>query len=195
MQYPLNLSFKLFSLASEIFVKDAAGQQICYVQQKMFKFKEHVVVYRDSSKTSVLCEIKADRIIDWSASYHFFDPTQAAFGAVKRKGMRSIWRAHYDVLDEHDQPLGTIREENPMAKVFDSMLSEIPLLGFATGYLFHPKYMVAAADGTPRMRLTKVPEFLSRSFRIDKLSEMDSVDELTYLMSVLMMTLLERARG
>ena len=106
MQYPLQLRFKLLSLSSQIFVTDSAGEDVCYIQQKMFKFKEHVVVYADSSKSQVLCEIKADRIIDWSASYHFFDPDGQAFGCVRRKGMKSIWSAHYDVFDEQDQPLG-----------------------------------------------------------------------------------------
>ncbi|MEZ6095296.1 MAG: hypothetical protein R3C03_13870 [Pirellulaceae bacterium] len=161
----------------------------------MFKLKEHVLVYSNSSKSNVLCEIKADRIIDWSASYHFFDSNQESFGCVKRKGMRSIFKAHYDVFDENDQPLAQIKEENPMAKIGDAMLGEIPVLGVLSGYLFNPKYLLTSTSGQPLMRLSKKPAFLEGKFQVDKLADFDEVDELTYLMSFMMMCLLERMRG
>lgn len=195
MQYPLEMKFKILAIAPQIFVNDAAGAPICYVQQKLFKFKEHVIVYTDSSKSNTLCEIKADRMIDWSASYHFYDPSNATLGSVKRKGMRSIWRAHYNVFNESEQLIGSIREENPMAKVMDSILTEIPLVSLASGYMFNPRYLLTGATGTPLMRVAKKPAFLEGRFQIDKLAELDPVDELSCLMSFLMMVLLERRRG
>ena len=195
MQYPLKAVFKIIALAPQIKVTDAAGEEVCYVQQKMFKFKEAVTVFSDSSKQSTLCEIKADRVIDWSACYHFFDSSGETFGAVRRKGMRSIWKAHYELLDENDVHVATIQEENPWAKVSDSMLGEIPILGMLSGYLFHPKYLLSSTQGQPCFRVTKEPAFLEGVYRIDKLTESDPVDELRALMAFLMMALLERARG
>ena len=130
MQYPLSLSFKIMALAPQIFVRDANGDVVCYVKQKMFKLKEAVTVFRDQTKTDVFCEIKADRVIDWSAKYSFFDASGESFGSVKRKGMKSIWKAHYEVYDEADNHISNISEENPMAKVMDSVLGEIPIVGF-----------------------------------------------------------------
>ncbi|MFK7767974.1 MAG: hypothetical protein AB8B55_12195 [Mariniblastus sp.] len=195
MQYPLSMSFKILALAPQIKVTDATGETVCYVQQKMFRLKEAVTVFTDEKKQATLCEIKADKIIDWSACYHFYDNSGESFGAVRRKGMRSIWKAHYQVLDENNQHISTIEEENPMAKVMDSLLGEIPVLGMLTGYLFHPKYLLKSVDGQPRLRLTKEAAFLEGKYRIDKLVDYDPVDELRALMSFLMMSLLERARG
>lgn len=195
MQYPLSIRFRIFALASQIQVTDAGGATVCYVRQKMFRLKEAVSVFRDSTMQQVLCEIRADRIIDFSACYRFFDQSSESFGAVQRKGMRSLWRAHYEILDESGQQYASIREENPSARFFDGLLGEIPLLGLACGYFFHPKYLVTGTAGEPLLRMTKQRSFLEASYIIEQLAEADPVEELRALMSLLMMALLERRRG
>ena len=189
------MSFRLWSLSTQINVTDANGQPVCFVQQKMFRLKEAVTVFSNPSKTQVLCEIKADRVIDWSASYHFIDAQGESFGAVRRKGMRSLFKAHYEVLDEDNVHISTITEENPMAKVFDSLFSEIPVLGLFSGYVFHPRYVLTSVDGQPRMRVTKQRALLEGKYIMEKLIDYDPVAELRALMAFLMMTLLERRRG
>lgn len=196
MQYPLSVNFKILAMAPQIRVTDSAGDTVCYVKQKMFKLKEAVNVFADESQSQKLCEIKADRIIDWSANYFFYDAQGESFGSVRRKGMRSIWRAHYEVYDEQGQHVGVINEENPMAKVADSMLGEVPILGMFSGYFFHPKYVLkAAGTENPLVRVTKQPAMWEGKYSVDKLAELDPVDELRGLMAFLMMLLLERTRG
>lgn len=195
MDYPLSVSFKIMAMAPQIKVTDANGETVCYVKQKMFKLKEAVHVFQDESQQTSLCEIKADRVIDWSACYHFYDSSGETFGAVRRKGMRSIWKAHYEVLDESDVLLGSIEEENPMAKIGDSLFGELPLIGILSGYLFHPSYLLKSTSGQAQLRVTKEPAFWEGKYRLDKLSELDPVDELRALMAFLMMSLLERKRG
>jgi uncharacterized protein YxjI len=195
MEYPLSMSFKILAVAPQIKVTDATGGTVCYVQQKLFKLKEAVTVFSDQTKSQRLCEIKADRIIDFSASYHFFEADGDCFGGVRRKGMRSIWRAHYEVVDEANRVVGTIQEENPMAKVFDSLLAEVPVVGLLTGYFFNPRYVLKDASGNVALRLQKQRAFLESKFVLSKQSELDPVHELRCLMSFLMMALLERGRG
>ena len=196
MEYPLSLSFKIMALSPQIYVRDANGDVVCYVKQKMFRLKEAVTVYRDQTKSDVFCEIKADRVIDWSAKYLFFDSTGETFGSVKRKGMKSLWKAHYEVYDENDNHISNISEENPMAKVMDSMLGQVPVLGMLTGYMFHPKYLLTSAvDGTPKMRLSKQPAMWEGKYTLDRMYDFDDVDELRGLMAFMMMSLLERNRG
>ena len=195
MQYPLNMSFKILALAPQIKVTDATGETVCYVKQKLFKLKEAVNVFSDQSQQHILCEIKADRIIDWSANYHFYDSSGEVFGSVKRRGMKSLWKAHYEVFDESGNQESTISETNPMAKVADSLLGEVPILGMFAGYLFHPKYAVTDGQGNVRMTLTKQPAMWEGKFIVEKMFDYDDVSELRDLMSFLMMALLERARG
>lgn len=194
MQYPLELNFKVIALAPQLSVTDAAGQQIFYVKQKLFKLKEEVTVFADTQQTQPLYMINADRIIDFSAQYHFTDQAGMPLGSVKRDGMKSLWRARYNVLNG-SAPNLTIREENPWVRVMDGVAGDIPLLGMLSGYVFHPAYLVDRADGTNLMRLQKEPAFFESKFSIKKLADMQPSEETRVLLSLLMMVLLERARG
>ena len=195
MNYPLELSFKIVALAPQIYVVDASGENVCYVKQKLFKFKEAVEIFTDESRLEKLCEIRADRVIDFSAKYTFFSNSGEPFGAIRRRGVRSIWKAHYEILD-HDQLEYEIREENGWVKVLDSFFSEIPLLGAFAGYFFNPTYLVTRlADGEAMVRVQKQPAFWEGKFRLEQLRDIDEGDQLRIMLSILMMILLERSRG
>jgi hypothetical protein len=165
-----------------------------YVKQKMFKLKESVTVFADAEQQRPLYELKADRVIDFSANYHLTDTRGTHVGSVRRQGMKSIWRARYDILNGGSRPL-TIQEANPWAKVCDSLFCEIPILGLFSGYVFHPEYLVAREDGTSVMRLKKEPAFFQGKFSIEKLADMSQDEETRILLSLIMMVLLERQRG
>jgi uncharacterized protein YxjI len=49
MQYPLELRFKILSLSQQISVVDANKNPVMHVKQKMFRFKERVEVFSDST--------------------------------------------------------------------------------------------------------------------------------------------------
>jgi len=194
MDYPLNLSFKIIALAPQLSVVDAHGNLIYYVRQKLLKIKEAVTVYADTQQTQPLYTINADRILDWSARYNFADMQGNNLGAVKRQGMKSLWKSHYDILDG-DTPVMTIQEENPWVKIIDGLVGEIPIVGMFTGYLFHPAYLVSRPDGTVVMRLEKQAAFLEGKFVIESKMPLPEKEEQQVLLSLLMMLLLERSRG
>lgn len=195
MNYPLHLSFKILAIAKQLSVVDSTGRLIFYVKQKAFKLKEAVTVFADEAQTQALYTINADRVLDFSARYHFADArTSATLGSVKRQGMKSLWRSRYDIM-EGEQVVMTIQEANPWAKVFDSLLGEVPVLGMFTGYFFHPAYNVLRTNGAAVMRLVKEPAFFEGKFRLESLSPMNEREETLALLSLLMMVLLERARG
>ncbi|MBD1873098.1 hypothetical protein H6F75_06365 [Nodosilinea sp. FACHB-131] len=194
MQYPLEITFKVWTIAPKITVTDANGKVVFFVKQKLFKLKEAIGVFADEAQTRRLYDIKADRIIDFSARYNFTDSNGAVIGGVKRKGMRSLWKAHYDVFDNASSNLH-IQEENPWVKILDSLFQEVPILGALSGYVLNPKYLVKRSDGTVVMRLEKQPSFLSRKFIVKPIDQLSSQEETQVLLSLIMMILLERARG
>ncbi len=194
MNYPLQLSFKLMALAQQVSVTDAQGNLVFYVKQKAFKLKEAVTVFADTQQTQPLYTMNADKVFDFSARYHFADRNGQPIGSVKRQGMKSIWKARYDILDGENQVM-LISEENPWIKVFDALLGEVPLLGMFTGYFFHPAYQVAHTNGAVLLRLVKQPAFFEGKFIIEKQAEMPPAEETRALLSLLMMLLLERRRG
>ena len=197
MNYPLTLSFKIVAIAPQIYVSDAQGSPVCYVKQKLFKLKEDILVFSDASKSRQVANIKSNKILDWSARYFFTDPEGSNIGSVGRRGWKSIFRAHYDVFNPGDDTsVYTIREENPVSKFFDGLLGGIPILGFLTGYLFHPRYGANKSDGQVAMRLTKQPAFLEGKFAIEKLDgSLTPHQEMNLVLSFMMMILLERRRG
>jgi hypothetical protein len=194
MQYPIDLRFKLLAFGQRITATDATGKTLMFIKQKMFKLKEQVEIYGDSNQTSVVFRIASDRILDFSANYHFTDAAGNDWGSVRRKGMRSLWSAHYEVM-QNGQIDMTIEEESPMKKVLESLLSEIPIVGFIAVYLLNPSYIVRRPDGTPLLRLIKQPAVFEGKYTLEKLNEMPEDDELRSLMSLIMLVLLERNRG
>jgi uncharacterized protein YxjI len=194
MNYPLHMSFKILAVARQISVTDASGNLVFYVKQKAFKLKEAVTVFADAGQTQPLYSINANKMLDFSARYTFTDSSGRVLGSVKRQGMKSLWKSHYDVLDGENAVM-TIKEESAWTKVLDGLIGEVPVLGMFTGYLFHPAYIVSRQDGTVVLRLEKQPAFFEGKFIIEKKAEMDSQEEERALLSVIMMILLERLRG
>ncbi len=196
MNYPLHVSFKILAIARQLSVTDASGNLLAYAKQKAFKLKEAVTIFADAEQTQPLYTANADKVLDFSARYNFADArTGASLGSIKRQGMKSLWKAHYEIYDGAHNANLTIREENAWIKVFDSLLGEVPVVGMFSGYLFHPAYLVQRADGTTLLRLEKQPAFLEGKFRIDKQAEMTQDEETRALLSLIMMILLERSRG
>src|SRR5687768_7535937 len=136
MNFPVDLTFKLIALASQIYVRDSDGQLLGYVKQKLLKLKEDINVFADESQSLVLYNIKADRVLDFSARYTFRDGSGNVIGSIKRKGMRSIWRANYEIFNAAEHHEASISEESGWIKVFDSLVGEVPVLGMFTGYFF-----------------------------------------------------------
>ncbi len=195
-QYPLNVSFKIIAIAPQLTVTDATGRSLIYVKQKLFKFKEKVDIFSDSTKTTKLGTIQANKVLDWSARYFFGGPDGREIGSVGRKGMRSLWKASYETFNPGDDiPDYKISEENPVAKILDGLIGEIPIVGMASSYLFHPKYSAIQNDGEIVMRLTKKPALWEGKFELEKFSDLSSQQELNLILSFTMLLLLERGRG
>lgn len=194
LNYPLNISFKIAALSPQISVTDASGNLVFYVKQKLFKLKEAVTVFADVQQTQPLYKMGADRVLDFSARYNFTDQMETPLGAVKRQGMKSLWKARYDILDG-DEVVMTIQEENPWVRVIDGFINQIPIVGLFAGYVFHPAFLISRMDETVIMRVQKQPAFFEGKFTIEKQAEFDDTEEKRMMLSVLMMLLLERTRG
>ena len=88
LNYPLDLGFKIVTLGTRVRVTDAAGRIVAYVRKKKFKLREDVGVYADEDQRQLLFRLKADRVIDFGASYAISTPDGRPVGAVRRQGMR-----------------------------------------------------------------------------------------------------------
>ena len=196
LNYPLDFKFKITTLSSDFNIMDRNGNYVAYVRQKMFKFKEDVIVFNDESKSKELFRIKANQWIDFNASYAIRSvETGQNFGKLARKGMRSLWKAKYEIFDATDRSKYSISEDNGWTKVFDSLMGEIPIIGMFTGYFLNPAYSVKDANGQVIFRLKKMPSLIGRRFQLDRLVDIPDEEESLIILSYLMMVLLERSRG
>jgi hypothetical protein len=212
IDFPVTLRFKLFAIASQISVRDAQDREVLYVKQKLFKLKEHVLVYRDSTMQELLYEIHANKVIDFSARYNFIhSATDTEIGHITREGMTSLWRASYDIYSSQQQLIYHIREENPFVKLIDGALGMIPIVGpildVFQGLFLNPKYLIS--DETRQrlaFRIIKQRSWHEGMFTLEAAQDPVSgetfdpytlSDEklMTVLLSVLMMVLLEKNRG
>ena len=194
LQFPLTLRMKLIALAPQFFVVDANQKPVAYIRQKLFKLKEAINVFADETQKDVLYTIAADRIIDFSARYNFKKCDGLTLGSVKRHGMRSLWRAQYDVY-EGERVAFTISEESVATRFFDNIFSQIPVLGAISGYLFQPTYIVKRDTGEEVMRLSKQAALWEGIFKMELLSALTHAEQESLMLSLFMTVLLERQRG
>ena len=195
LQYPLFLKFKITTLSSDFTITDNNGNSLAYVRQKMFRLKEDVVVFNNESKTQENYRIKANQWIDFNASYAITDHSGKNLGKIARKGMRSIWKATYNILDSNDNQKYKVQEENAWVKVLDGLVGEIPVIGAFTGYFLNPTYIVRDNNGKEIYRLKKMPSFFGRKFQLDQINDIPDHEETLVVLSLMMMVLLERAKG
>ncbi|HRE46897.1 MAG TPA: hypothetical protein PLD47_04170 [Aggregatilineales bacterium] len=198
IQFPLNIRFKLMAFAPRMFVTDVNGDDVCYVSQKVMRLKEDIQVFTDDTRSKEIYRIKADRIMDFSATYHFSESeSRRTFGAVKSKGWRSIWRATYEVLDANENETHRIQEVNPWVKVGDALVSQIPFVNMFTGYFLHPKYAAYnSKTEQPVMQLNKEAGFFEGRYSVEKLdANLTTDEERRILLSFMLMVQFMRRRG
>lgn len=190
LQYPLFMSFKIVVFNPQVSITDAAGKEVLYVKQSALSLKEDIKVYRDRSMATQLFQIKADRIIDFSANYTISSADGTKIGAIKRKGMKSIWRASYIIFNAAGEEVGHIHEENPWLKLLDSFLSEIPFLSM----LVNPSYLIDYKNMNI-LYLKKMPAVFEGKFELTKKADLADNDENLMIPALIMSMMLERHRG
>lgn len=190
LSYPLRLRFKLLALSSKIRATDAQDRMVLYAAQKMLRLKEEIQVYRDDSKREVLYRIKADRVMDFRARYAITGPDGTVYGAVRRQGARSIWKATYDIEDASGQVVGVLHEEDPWLKLLDAIIGGIPFLNM----LINPAYLVDVGNRTV-LYLKKEPAFFEGKFRLEAREKVEEEQERLLLPAVVVAMILERQRG
>jgi len=92
---------------------DPAGRVVMFSEQKMFRLREDIRVYDGEDKAREVLSIKARQIMDFSAAYDVVDSElNQKVGVLRRKGLRSILRDEWEVLDPNDQVIGQLFEDS-----------------------------------------------------------------------------------
>ena len=92
---------------------DPAGRLVLFSEQKMFRLREEIRVYDSEDKSREVLSIKARQIMDFSAAYDVVDTElNQKVGVLRRKGLRSILRDEWEVLDADDRIIGQLFEDS-----------------------------------------------------------------------------------
>ncbi|MDZ4769001.1 MAG: hypothetical protein SGJ24_07730 [Chloroflexota bacterium] len=195
--YPLDIRFKLVALAPRMSVSDTRGQSVCFVSQKVFKLKEDIQVFQDESRSRELYRIRADKIFDFTTTYHFTDSsTGQALGAIKSQGWTSIWRATYEVMNAEGVVTHRITEDNPWIKIIDSLVSQIEIVGIFTGFFLHPSYSAQDVNtAAPDIRLKKESGLFEGRYSLNQVGEVSTNDEIRLMLSFMLIVQFMRRRG
>ncbi|MHC1785170.1 MAG: hypothetical protein AB9891_20880 [Anaerolineaceae bacterium] len=108
------LKRQVFALKGTFRIYDKRNDQmVLFSQQKMFKLKEDIRIFSDETRSQEILHINARSIIDFSAAYDVFDSSdQTLVGTLRRKGLRSIIRDEWEVLNPAGEIIGILQEDN-----------------------------------------------------------------------------------
>ena len=116
--------FKLFGAAFHIY--DPEGNLAFYSKMKAFKMKEDIRLYTSEDMQTEVLSIKARSIIDFSAAYDVVETnTNTKIGALKRKGMKSILKDEWIILDAEDNQIGFVKEDSAFLAMVRRFLTNI----------------------------------------------------------------------
>ncbi len=103
--------FRIFG--GSFLFKDMNDQVVAYSKQKRFKLKEDIVLYSDETCTQPLLSIKARSMIDLWSTYDIVDLTTGEnLGAARRKGLKSIFKDTWKILDANGNEYAELFEDS-----------------------------------------------------------------------------------
>jgi uncharacterized protein YxjI len=107
------LKRQVFALAGKLRLFNPRGELVLYVEQKLLRLKEDIRVYGDEAKGREVLLIKARTVIDFAAAYDVVDPADGTkVGVLRRRGLKSIVRDEWEVLDRDDRIIGSLFEDS-----------------------------------------------------------------------------------
>ncbi|MET9231907.1 hypothetical protein [Lentzea sp. NPDC003310] len=116
----------------EVFVDDNGrpGRLVGFAEQKRLKIKERVTIYTDSSKSQVLFEFNARKVIDLGSGYDVTDGQGRQIGLFRKNFAKSLLRSTWH-LEQAGWGQATGAERNKFLAGFRRLWQWIPVIGDA----------------------------------------------------------------
>lgn len=88
------------------------GSLCMFVKHPIMKLKQEFTVYTDETESRPLITIKARQMIAINLAMDVIDPnTGEKLGTIKSRGLKSILRDTWDILDPAEQSVGMLQED------------------------------------------------------------------------------------
>jgi uncharacterized protein YxjI len=144
-RFQLRQRIKLVINQYEFFLENpdgTAGEQVCFVEQKRFKFKEDIRFYTDDSKTQELMRIKARQAFDPRATYDVTDDLGSKIGAIQKVFGASLLRSTYRILGASGDEIAIATEKSVPIAVARRAVGFVPYVENVANWLPIPYHFV-----------------------------------------------------
>ncbi|MNO30467.1 hypothetical protein D3C76_204060 [compost metagenome] len=113
-------------LGAKFHIYNANQELVMFSQMKAFKLKEDIRLYSDESMNEELLTIKARNVIDFSATYDVKDArTGEHIGSLRRKGLKSIFKDEWLILNAGEAEIGKIKEDRKLLAFLRRFLTSL----------------------------------------------------------------------
>ncbi len=109
--YTIKRNFwSVFERVFRVFTPD--GQMMMYVKHPLFKLREEFQVTRDEAQTQPVMRIKSRQAIAINFTYDVIEAgTEVLLGSVQKRGLKSIVRDKFMILDGSGAEIGYMEEQ------------------------------------------------------------------------------------
>jgi uncharacterized protein YxjI len=91
------------------------GSLSMFVKHPMFKLRDEFQIYADESERTPLLRIKQREIMAINPTTDVFDAnTGEKVGTIRLRGLKSMFKDTWDLLDANDQPIGLMSEDSAL---------------------------------------------------------------------------------
>jgi len=110
-QFTVKRPFLSF-LGRKYYVYAPDGSLVLFLKHPVMKLRGEFTIYTDESENTPLLTVRARKIVSLNMAHDVFDPaTGDKTGSIRSRGMKSIIRDTWDILDANDQVIGIMEEE------------------------------------------------------------------------------------
>lgn len=157
------------------------GTLVCFVKHPLLKLREEFTLFTDESESQPLLTIRSRQIVALNQCLDVFDArTGERVGTLRSRGLKSIVRDTWDILDPSDQPVGLMQEDGA------AMLRRLlPLLIGKWHVELH---------GQEVAKITQVFRFFVKEFTLDLSMNQGRVDARFAIACALLALMAETAR-
>lgn len=115
--------FQIFG--GTFYVYGPSGEMVLFSRQARFRLREDIRLYTGEDMAQEVLTIQARQIMDFSAAYDIIDPVRRAkVGAMKRRGLKSLVKDEWIMMDAADREIGAVREDSATRAVIRRVLDQ-----------------------------------------------------------------------
>lgn len=103
--------FSFFDRVFRVYAPD--GSLVLYVKHPVMKLREEFRLFADEAQQFPILLVRARQIIALNVCHDVFDAQSGVkVGTLRTRGLKSIVRDTWDILDPNDQPVGLMQEDS-----------------------------------------------------------------------------------